>query len=60
MDKVILVLNMLPEILNAVVAVLIALAALFMFIPGEQPEKSIHKIADFLAKFSKKKEKLEE
>ncbi len=41
-------------ILTAVVAVISALTALFLLIPGEQPEKSLKAIADFLAKFSNK------
>lgn len=42
------------EILNAVVAVLTALIALFLFIPGNQPEKTLQAVVDFLKKFSKK------
>lgn len=34
--------------------VLVALIALFMIIPGEQPEKALRIAADFIAKFSKK------
>lgn len=42
------------QLLSAIVAVLTALIALFMMIPGEQPEKSLQAVVDFLAKFSKK------
>lgn len=42
------------ELITAIVAVLTALIALFLIIPGDQPEKTIKIIADFLAKFSKK------
>jgi len=64
MEKVLVVIKVIieqgPAYLGAIVAVLSALAALFMLIPGEQPEKTLYKIVDFLAKFSKKPEKLEE
>ncbi len=43
-----------PEILAALNAVLMALIALFLLVPGEQPEKTIQKVADFLGKFSRK------
>jgi hypothetical protein len=46
--------KMLPEFLAAVMAVCMALIALFMLIPGEQPEKFLQGMVDFLAKFSKK------
>lgn len=44
-----------PVYVSALVAVLSALVALFMLIPGEQPEKSLQKIVDLLARFSAKK-----
>ena len=43
-----------PQFLTAVVAVLTALIALFMVIPGDEPEKTMQKIVDFLKKFSAK------
>lgn len=43
-----------PAVLSAVVGVLTALIAVFMLIPGEQPEKALQGIVDFLAKFSRK------
>jgi hypothetical protein len=43
-----------PQFIAAVVAVLTALIALFMLIPGEQPEKALKAAVDFLAKFSLK------
>lgn len=43
-----------PHILAAIIAVLSALIALFLLIPGEQPEKSLQKVVDFLKKYSKK------
>jgi hypothetical protein len=38
----------------AVNAVLLALIALCLMIPGEQPEKALQSAVDFLSKFSKK------
>lgn len=43
-----------PAILNSVIALLIALIAVCMWIPGSQPEAALQKVVDFLAKFSKK------
>lgn len=39
---------------NAILAVLMALIALFMLIPGDQPEKALQGIVDFITKFSRK------
>lgn len=41
-------------ILGGADAVVLALIALFMLIPGAEPEASMKKIADFLEKFSRK------
>lgn len=58
MEKVLMILKMViekgPEALGYVSAACLALAALFMMIPGEQPEKALKGIADFVSKFSKK------
>lgn len=43
-----------PALLGALVACLTAIAALFMLIPGEQPEKALQSVVDFLKKFSAK------
>lgn len=43
-------------VIAAVVAIFGGLIAIFMMIPGDQPEKTLQKIVDFLAKFSKKPE----
>lgn len=43
-----------PNMVTAVIAVLSALIALFMLVPGEQPEKALSGIVDFLSKFSRK------
>ena len=40
----------------AVVSILLGFAAIFMLIPGEQPEKALKAIAAFLEKFSRKAE----
>ena len=41
-------------LLAAVDAVLIAAIAICMLIPGDQPEKALQKIVDFIGSFSKK------
>mgnify|MGYP001195789060 CR=1 FL=1 len=43
-----------PQFVSALVAVLSALIALSLMIPGDQPEKFLQGIVDFLSKFSKK------
>jgi hypothetical protein len=43
-----------PALLMAISAVLSALIAVCMIIPGEQPEKALQGIVEFLAKFSRK------
>lgn len=47
------------EICAAVVSVLSGLIAIFAMIPGEQPEKSLQAVVDFIAKFSRKASKPE-
>lgn len=42
------------QLIVAVNAVLAALIALFLIIPGDQPEKALKQVAEFLAKFSAK------
>lgn len=54
MDLIVSLLSKLPLIISALVAVVTALIALFMLIPGEQPEKFLQSIVDFIGKFSKK------
>lgn len=41
-------------IIAAVVAVLSGAIAVSLLIPGDQPEKALQAVVDFLAKFSKK------
>ena len=41
-------------VLSSILAVLTAVIAVAMVIPGEQPEKALQGVVDFLAKFSKK------
>jgi len=43
-----------PTVLAALVGVLTALIGFFMLIPGEQPEKSLQAVVDFISKFSRK------
>ncbi len=58
MEKVLVIINWIfasgPNLVSAVVAVISALIALFLLVPGDQPEKALQGVADFLAKFSKK------
>ena len=42
------------EVVSAVIAMLSGLIAVFMLIPGDEPEATLQKIVDFLSKFSKK------
>ena len=41
-------------VLGAIVALLSGIIAVALLIPGEQPEKTLQKIVDFIKKFSKK------
>ncbi len=42
------------EMISAVVAVLAALIAFFMLIPGSAPESQLQSVLDFIKKFSAK------
>ena len=42
------------DILGQMVVIITALIAIFMVIPGDQPEKALQKVLDFIKKFSKK------
>jgi phosphotransferase system HPr-like phosphotransfer protein len=42
------------EVVSAISALLTAGISIALIIPGEQPEKALQAIVDFLAKFSKK------
>jgi hypothetical protein len=44
-----------PEIVSGIVAVLSGIIAISLVIPGEQPEKFLKGVVDFLSKFSVKK-----
>ncbi len=48
------IIGKLPEYIALINAVLLALIAFFLLIPGEQPEKALKAVVDFIAKFSKK------
>ena len=54
MDTLSTILKNAPEIISALVGVLTGLGVLFALIPGEQPEATLKKISDFIAKFSRK------
>lgn len=54
MSVVLMLLAALPKILVAFVALLTAAVGFFMLIPGEQPEKFLQKVLDFIQKFSRK------
>jgi hypothetical protein len=43
-----------PEIVSAVMALLSGVIAVSLLIPGEQPEKALQGVVEFLKKFSKK------
>lgn len=43
-----------PEIVSAIIALLSGVIAVSLIIPGEQPEKALQKVVDFLKKFSAK------
>ena len=43
-----------PTYLDLLIALLAAIIAIALVIPGEQPEKTLKAIVDFLSKFSKK------
>jgi hypothetical protein len=43
-----------PEVVSAVMALMSGVIAISMLIPGEQPEKALQKMVDFLKKFSAK------
>jgi len=43
-----------PHFITALGGVVSALIVLALLIPGDQPEKTLQKLADFLAKFSRK------
>jgi len=42
------------EIIGAVTTILLLLITVFEFIPGEEPERTLRKVANFLAKVSRK------
>lgn len=58
MEQVMHVLQMIvekgPAVLSAIIGVLSALIGVCLLIPGEQPEKALQSVVDFLSKFSRK------
>jgi len=59
MDKLLAILSFLQSnfqaILTAIIAAITAVIGVAMLIPGDQPEKFLQSVVDFLAKFSVKK-----
>lgn len=43
-----------PEIVTGIISVLSVIISVALVIPGEQPEKFLQKLVDFLSKFSRK------
>lgn len=43
-----------PAVLSAVIALLSAIIGICLLIPGEQPEKALQSVVDFLTKLSRK------
>ncbi len=54
MDQILLYLGKAPEMIGYVVSACGGLIALFMMIPGEQPEKALQSFVDMISRFSKK------
>ena len=54
MDVINNILNNWQSYLGALSAVLVAAIAVSAMIPGEEPEASLQKVVDFIARFSKK------
>lgn len=54
MDTLKMIIDKGPEIVSAVTLIFSGLTALFLIIPGDQPEKTFAAISKFLSKFSKK------
>lgn len=43
-----------PELISALVLILTGVAGVAMMVPGDEPEKTLKAIAEWLAKFSRK------
>jgi hypothetical protein len=58
MEKILEIVNFLAvnaqPILSALVAMITAIIAIAAMIPGDQPEKFLQSVVDFISKFSKK------
>ena len=54
MDAIQWVMSNWNEVVLALIALLSGVIAIALIIPGEQPEKALQKIVDFLTKISKK------
>jgi hypothetical protein len=54
LEKIQFILENGPEIVGAIVLLLMGVSAVAAWIPGDQPEKTVNKIVAFLSKFSRK------
>lgn len=54
MDSVISIVSNIPKYIDLVVPLLVAAIAVAMVIPGDQPEKFLQGVVNFISKFSKK------
>lgn len=48
------IISKVQDVAGMLIMILMGLIGIFMMIPGEQPEKSLQSILDFIKKFSKK------
>jgi hypothetical protein len=53
-DKIVSVLKNLDKYVDLLNSLLVAIIAISLVIPGDQPEKFLQSVVDFIAKFSKK------
>lgn len=54
LDKVLAVLKDLDKYVDLLNSLLVAIIAIALVIPGDQPEKFLKQVVDFISKFSKK------
>ena len=54
MNELLEFLKNVPELIVTLEALLLAMIAFFMLIPGRQPETFLQKVVDFIKKFSRK------
>ena len=54
MDFLLSIWDKLPEYIGILVSILTGLITIFLFVKGDEPERTLQKIVDFLAKYSRK------